>query len=133
MNEKYARIISLPHYVSKTRERMTDLERAAQFAPFAALSGFEDEVEEEARITEGRAVLDDGEIERLDLKLRHLCAGRGETMAKITFFLSDARKSGGSYVSKMGYVSEVDRISQKLILSDGTVIAINDIYDIEIT
>ena len=132
MTEKYERIILRPHYVSKSRSRMADVDRAAQFAPYVALSGFEDEVNEEARITEKRRFLDESEIERIDEKFRMLSALGEEYERRVTYFVNDNKKSGGAYHDKIGRVRKIDSCTGRIIFTDGTNIPINTVTDIEI-
>ena len=132
MNEKYERIISRPHHVSKSRSRMADVDRAAQFAPYAALSGFEDEVNEEARITEKRKFLDESEIERIDEMLRMISELGEESEVRVTHFVKDNKKSGGAYLDKIGRVRNIDSYTGRIIFTDGTNIPINTVTDIEI-
>jgi len=129
LNEKYEKILHSPHHTSRTRVRMSESDRAAQFAPYAALSGFEDEVREEARITERRVILDECEIERLDGKLRIL-SDFPETEALITYFVNDSKKTGGSYLTRRGRVKSIDKDNGQIILTDGVVIPITCITDI---
>ena len=131
MTEKYERILSHPHHVSAERKRMSLHDRAAQFAPFAALTGFEASVEEEARLTEARIELDEYEIERLDRKLELLREQVSEASFAITYFIPDGRKKGGAYVTKKGAVKRIDEYERRLVVEDGTVIPIDDIINIE--
>ena len=132
MTEKYERILTHPHHTSDTRRRMSAAERAAQFAPYAALSGFDKEVSEEARITVSKNSLDEDEIARLDLMLRRLSAERAAAVARITYFEVDPFKSGGNYRVKQGRISDVDPYSGSIIFTDGYTVSIDMITDIEI-
>lgn len=98
MTEKYEDIINLPHHVSETRPQMSMLDRAAQFSPFAALSGYDDAVKEAGRLTDNRVELGDEGQDLLDRKLQYLqeiIADRPEI--SVTFFIPDEKKPGGSY------------------------------------
>ena len=132
MNEKYERIINRPHHISVTKRRMPEIDRAAQFAPYAALSGFESEVNEEARLTEKRKNLDDYEIERLNEKLRLVLSLGAEICVCITHFVADERKAGGAYIESVGSVKSIDSYAGCVIFTDGRNIPINSIFDIEI-
>ncbi|MBQ4107778.1 MAG: hypothetical protein IJC80_00100 [Clostridia bacterium] len=99
MNEKYEKIINLPHHVSKTRPQMSVHDRAAQFAPYSALSGYEDAVEETARLTDRKIELDEYEKERINANLLAFLSAPIGTRAKITYFRPDNKKSGGAYFS----------------------------------
>ena len=130
MNEKYEKIIRLPHKQSDTRKHMSLHDRAAQFAPFAALTGYEASIGEEARLTSRRLDLDEYEIERLDRKLRLIAEHLGEMRVAITYFVPDARKSGGRYVTKTGEVIKIDEYQKTVIMNDRTVIPIEEIINI---
>ena len=132
MEEKYEKIACLPHHVSRTRRRMEIKDRAAQFAPYAALVGFGDVVAEAARITEERAIQDEGEIERINRLLTYILTNEKRTKAEFTYFVKDERKSGGAYVKKTGYAVSVDEVKQRLIFSDKTFLSIGDIVQINL-
>ena len=128
----YGDIIDLPHHVSKTRPPMPMLNRAAQFAPFAALTGYEAAVEETARLTEDEAYLDESEITALNEKLARIEAllpQRPEM--QITYFLPDERKAGGSFETVTGPVRKIDRITQQLVMESGEQIPLARLVAIE--
>lgn len=105
--------------------------RAAQFSPFAALTGYEAAVQETARLTDTRAQLDDGQIEVINRQLVSLKAHIGEQpTAAITYFLPDSRKEGGAYQTVSGAVRKIDEMAQLLWMADGTKIPIPDIYEV---
>lgn len=125
----YSDILHLPHPVSSTRRRMTAEERAAQFAPFAALTGFGAVIVETARTTDARIELDDGAREELDARLRVLQEHRADRPpVAVTYFVPDERKEGGAYVTALGEVKKLDPIARTLVLTDGSSIALDDIY-----
>ncbi|MBO4914943.1 MAG: hypothetical protein J5449_07030 [Oscillospiraceae bacterium] len=127
----YDDILDMPHHVSSSHPHMSLLDRAAQFAPFKALTGYEDDVDETARLTDSRIVLDEALIEQLDARLQIIeedIDKRPEV--SITFFIPDSRKSGGSYETINCKVKKLDPIHRSLILCDGRNIAIDDIVDI---
>ena len=129
--EKYADIIGLPRHVSPTRTPMSMEARAAQFAPFAALTGYGDEIRETGRLTGRRIEPDEDRKAELDAALRILhdrTAGR--PFARITFFLPDPLKEGGSYVTAEGRVKRIDPLERNVTMEDGTVIPIGDIIDL---
>ena len=129
---RYDDMLDLPHHVSPTRRRMTNLERAAQFAPFAALTGFDDAIEETARQTIRQ--VEPGEAERLELdrKLRVVQDRLGERpVLSITYFVPDAYKAGGRYDTVTAPVRRLLAEEYALQLEDGRAIAIEDIVDIE--
>lgn len=129
---KYDDIISLPHYTSTKRAHLSTAQRSAQFASFAALKGFEDEIAETARVTEERVVLDENEIEALNDALQYISYNLNEIAeVSITYFVPDKLKLGGAYVTKVGKINKIDSITRVLTL-DTHQILINDIFKIEI-
>ena len=127
----YDDIIHLPHHVSTLHPQMSLYDRAAQFAPFKALTGYEDDVEETARLTDDRIELDEERIEQLDARLQLLEEHLAETpTVSITFFRPDAHKDGGSYETATGVVKKVDTVRRVIVLRDGREIAIGDVYGI---
>ena len=131
-NQRYDDIINLPHHVSSKRPQMPILERAAQFLPFSALTGYEDAVKETARLTDTRIELEESEKDLLNTKLHVLLDNLAtEPKVKITYFLPDGRKSGGKYVSKMGTLKKMDLYNRQIKLEDETVIPFDDIFAIE--
>ncbi len=132
MSDKYKDIINLPHYTSKTRTRMSRFNRAAQFSPFAALTGYEDAVKETARFTNERVELDEYHISMINNKLSLALEKKDmKPFLSITFFRPDIRKKGGEYLTVSGVIRRVDEIKRSLVMEDGTIIPINNIYDID--
>ncbi len=130
-SEDYSDIIHLPHPEPKNHPRMSMQNRAAQFAPFAALTGYEDVIQETGRLTDGFIELDEDDKERLNLKVAELMARIEEhPSVTITYFIPDSRKAGGSYSTLSGRLKSIDEIQQALILEDGTVIPFNRIFNI---
>ncbi len=134
-NEKAGRyddIIDMPHHVSKTRPRMASADRAAQFSPFAALTGYEAVVEEAARLTETKSELTDDQKALLDEKLRMIAEHIDKApLLTIKYFLPDAKKAGGAYLDVHGTVKHIDAIEHTVIMSDKTRIPIENIRSIE--
>ena len=129
---RYDDIINLRHYSSPARPRMSRMNRAAQFAPFAALTGYDAAVTETARLTDKRHELTEDERIMLSEKLHILSENEQDRpVVRITYFLPDIRKSGGSYEAVTGAVRRIDEGEMKIIFTDGTRIDIADIYDIE--
>ena len=136
----YADIIDKPHWQSPTRPHMSLYDRAAQFAPFAALTGYDDMVEEEARLVDNRIELDSSELETLNRKLEIIAdaiEGGGSPEVSVTYFVPDLLKEGGSYKTITEVIKRVDNISRKLVLERKTGVAemnmtidINDILEI---
>lgn len=131
MSDEYEDIINHPHHVSSRHTPMTLLNRAAQFAPFAALTGYDEAVKETARYTDDEAELDESRLEILNERLRLLQSMRSERpVVTVTFFQSDERKTGGAYVAATGSVKNTDDYERAVFMEDGTVIPIDRIIDI---
>ena len=131
MNEKYERIVGLPHKQSSTRKHMSLHDRAAQFAPFAALTGYESSIQEKSRLTTQRLEIDEYEIEQLNYKLQIIAEHLGDMKVAITYFVPDALKSGGVYITKSGMVKQIDEYTKTVIMTDKTTIPIDEIINIE--
>ncbi len=130
----YDDIIDLPHHVSSTRPRMPMIDRAAQFQPFRALTGYEDAVRETARLTDRRMELTEEEKARLDAALQRLMDSiSSRPQVSVTWFQPDKRKAGGAYVTTTGRLKKIDDLEGVLILLGGERIVIEDILDIQIT
>lgn len=127
---RYDDIINLPHPTSANHPRMSLYDRAAQFSPFAALTGHDAAIKETARLTEQKIELSEDTISRLNEKLQ-IVADHLETEVTITYFVPDERKSGGAYVSYTGIVRRIDDYEHTLIMTDKTVIPIEQISEIE--
>ena len=131
MSDHYEDIISHLHYQSPEHARMSMENRAAQFSPFAALTGYEEAVEETARLTEEKRDLDETRIEELNGLLQELLrAHKEECTVIITYFVPDDKKVGGRYESVTGNVKKVDTLKSRLSLEDGTKIDLDCIRDI---
>ncbi len=131
MNE-YEDIIHLPHHVSKKHPQMSMSDRAAQFSPFAALTGYDDAVEETARLTDRRIELDEYEMQHLDERLQKLAALAEEhPEISVSYFLPDARKDGGAYITVTGHVKKIENFARKIILTDGTSIPIREVIAVD--
>ena len=127
----YDDIINLPHHTSPTRPRMSMIDRAAQFSPFAALTGYDAAVKETARLTDWRIELDEYEKAALDERLCLLQEHLKEfPQVTITYFQPDARKSGGSYLSVTGSVKKIDNYEKCIVMTDKQKIAIDDVMEI---
>jgi len=128
---KYADIIGLPHHTSRTRPRMSVSARAAQFAPFAALTGYGAAVDETARLTDDMIVLDENAKAMLDGKLLIIADHIAEhPEITVTYFEPDKKKSGGAYVSVTGQVKEIDEYERVVRLCDGLKIPTRQIFGI---
>lgn len=127
---KYDDIINIPRPVSKTRKHMSNHDRAAQFAPFAALTGYDEAVSETARLTDSATELDEYEKEEINRRLCYL-RDNMDTTVKITFFVPDDKKEGGEYKTTEAAVVKIRDYEKELILNTGEVIAIDKIAAIE--
>lgn len=131
---KYDDIIHLPHHVSSTRAHMPMLDRAAQFMPFRALTGYEDAVQETARLTDEKIELTEDEKNLLDRELQKLADRIDDhPQVTLTWFRPDKRKAGGAYVTTTGQLKKIDDLEGALILVSGERIVIEDILDIQVT
>lgn len=130
-NEKYKDIINLPHHVSKKHPQMTIENRAAQFAPFAALVGHDEAVKETARLTTNKKEIDNDLKNILDKKLQMINENITNTPeATITYFVPDKKKEGGQYLTITEKVKKIDTYKQVIILENKEQININDIIEI---
>lgn len=128
----YDDIINLPHHVSKIRPQMSMLDRAAQFSPFSALTGYDAAIKETGRLTDEKIELDEDTKAALDMKQAYLIEMIDEQPEiTIIYFLPDARKSGGAYVTVTGNLKRFDEYERLLILTNGKKIPMDDIINIE--
>jgi len=128
----YEDIVNLPPHISKKHPQPSMMDRAARFAPFAAITGYEEMVLEEARVTEERIDLDEGALALLNEKLNIIQEFLDEEPeVTITYFEPDKKKSGGAYVSATGTVKRIDEYEHIVLMNDGKKIYIESIYDIE--
>lgn len=132
MNPCYDDLLFLPHPRSMNRRPMPRIGRAAQFAPFAALSGYDDAVQETARLTDCRTEPDTEQLALMNEKIHALLEIiRDQPQITITYFEPDSRKSGGAYLNVTGRIRRVDDINRQIILTDRTVIAMDSICEID--
>ena len=127
---QYNDIINLPHHQSATRPHMSNYDRAAQFSPFAALTGHDEAIKETARITDRKIELDEYTKEDLNSKLQIIGDNLGTEVA-ITYFQPDEKKSGGAYLTITGCVKRIDEYEHLVIMTDGKKINIDDIYNLQ--
>ena len=129
---KYKDIIDLPHHQSLRRPRMAMIDRAAQFSPFAALTGHNDAIIETARLTDRKIELDEGTKSIINEKIQMISDFLFEKpTVTFTHFEPDIKKEGGTYLNTTGTVKKIDEFKREIILSDGRIILIEHIYDIE--
>lgn len=131
MTDHYEDIVHLQHPTSSKHPRMAALDRAAQFSPFAALSGYEGAIRETARWTDEKAELDEDQVATLDRKLRLLAEHLPECPeVSITYFQADAKKRGGAYKVAAGAVKKIDAAEGTIIMMNAARIPITDICEI---
>ena len=132
MKNDYSDIIDHPHYVSKTRPQMSELERAAQFSPFAALTGYDAAISETGRLTDEKIELGEETKAVLDMKQQYLLDMiSDQPEITVTYFIPDTKKSGGAYVSVTGNLKRIDEYERLMLLTTGEKIPLDDIMDIE--
>lgn len=132
MMNPYDDIINLPHHTSASRPHMSAHDRAAQFSPFAALTGYDSAITETARLTDKRVELD--EYSKADLNERLCIIQRQmdeQTEVSITYFQPDKKKSGGAYFTATGCVKKIDEYERTVVMQDDTKIPIDDIFEID--
>lgn len=131
-SRKYDETIDLPHHVSKTRPQMPMSDRAAQFSPFAALTGYDAAVKETGRLTDEKIELDEESLTALNVRYQMLTdALEKRPEVRITYFKPDERKAGGAYVTTAGAVRKIDDFEQTIIMQDGTRIPMGDVLSLE--
>ena len=131
-NDNYEDIINLPHYEPK-HKRMSMSVRSAQFAPFSALTGFNDEVKETERLVDKKVLLDEDEKIKINNKLLEILKNiKDKPQIKITYFIKDERKKGGKYITIIDNVKKINMIDKYIMLESKTKIHFKDIFDIEV-
>ncbi len=131
MSGKYDDIINLPHHVSPTRPPMSMQDRAAQFSPFAALTGYDAAIHETARLTDRKIDLGEDARAALDRKMDWLRSQlANQPTITIVYFVPDERKEGGTYRTCEGKLRQIDEAEQVLCLADGTRIPFEDVFDL---
>jgi hypothetical protein len=132
MTGEYDDIINLPRHVSTTHPPMAAMDRAAQFSPFAALTGYDAAIKETARLTDERVELDEYAKAALNDRLQIMADRLKEhPEIAITYFQPDAKKYGGAYVTAVGTVKKIDEYERIVVMTDGTAFFIDDIISIE--
>ena len=133
METNYDDIINLPHHVSKNRPHMSNYDRAAQFSPFAALKGYDDEIDEAARLTDEKWDIDGERVTDINEKLLLLKdIVKQHPLVKIVYFVKDEKKAGGSYQTVEAQLKKLSEYDRKLFLDNGLALNFDDIYSIEL-
>lgn len=127
----YSDIINLPHHKSKKHPPMSMEARAAQFAPFAALTGYEDNIKETARLTDNKIIIDEEEKEILNAKLITIEENiNNNPKIEITYFIKDSKKEGGKYITSNIHIKKIDKLNSYIYTKENVIININDIINI---
>lgn len=130
--EKYEDIINLPHHVSSTRPQMSMLDRAAQFSPFAALTGYDAAIKETGRLTDEKIEMDEESFKALNIKFQILHDHMDEEPeVTVVYFKPDERKAGGAYLRQTGVVKKIQEFERQIVLVSGAVIPMDEVQDIE--
>lgn len=134
MNKSYQDIIDLPYQKSTRHPHMARIDRAAQFAPFAALTGHKEVIKETARITEEKRILDDNKKFILNNNLKAIISKIDQQpLIKVVYFQEDKTKQGGQYLTIINQIKKVDEYNRVIILVNSSRIKIDDIYEIELS
>ncbi len=132
MTKTYEDIIYLPHHVSTKHPHMSAIDRAAQFSPFAALTGYGEAIKETARLTGERVELDEYTKDALSDRLQIIADRINEHLEiVITYFRPDAKKNGGTYITTISTVKKIDEYERVIVMTDGTAIPIDEIISID--
>lgn len=132
MKDLYEDIINLPHHVSETRPQMSMIDRAAQFSPFAALTGYDAAIKETGRLTDEKIEMDEEALNILNMKFQLLVDRLAdEPEITFTYFKPDERKAGGAYIDVTGKVKKVDDFERLIVMQNGTKMPMDDILNIE--
>jgi len=128
---KYEDIINLPHYELKNHERMSIYSRSAEFAPFAALTGYKESIKETSRLTNNKKEISEDVKELINIKLQEIENNiKEKPYIEVIYFKNDKIKQGGEYIEYQGNIKKIDLINRKLIFIDNKRIDLNSIYEI---
>jgi len=134
-SSKYNDIIDLDYSKSTRHAHMSMHDRAAQFSPFAALTGYDSQVQEAARLTERYRELDNYDLDKLDMQINRLLSLDNYKAVPVTiyYFLADEKKEGGKYLPLTGCIKKIDIINKEIIMDNDKHISFKYIYDIQIS
>ena len=128
----YDDIINMPRHISSKHPQMKIIDRAAQYAPFAALTGHKESIDEASRITDSKKELDENQKEILNNKLNYILLNLDKLFEiKITYFQADLKKSGGKYITVLANIKKIDEYNKVLVLNNGMKIKLDDLYWLE--
>ena len=132
MRENYEDIINLPYHVSATKPQMSMIDRAAQFSPFAALTGYDAAIKETGRLTDEKIEMDEEALNILNMKFQILARSLDdEPEVTFTYFKPDERKAGGAYLTASGVVKKIDDFERMIVMQNGMKMPMDDILNIE--
>lgn len=124
----YEEIVNLPHHVSFSHPAMSMHDRAAQFSPFAALTGYDDAIDETARLTETKRELSAEDLEKLNRQIKYLSEHiKEQPLVAVEYFVPDERKEGGSYKKKSGRLRRIDQVMREMEFTDRVKISFDDV------
>ena len=130
---EYDDIINLPHHRSVKRPHMSIYQRAAQFAPFAALTGYDAAIDETSRLTDQKLELSDEQADNLNAQIQRIIENVADKpQVEITYFVPDNHKSGGEYVTVTECVRRVDDHNREIVFTDGMTVGIDDVWNIRV-
>ena len=132
MEKKYEDMVYMPHHVSLRHPHMSRRNRAAQFAPFAAITGHDEAIGEVARYVEEKIELDDNQKELVDNELRAILNSTEPKKVSIIYFEKDKRKKGGRYLIVHGYIEKFDEKTREIVVTEDRRILLDDVYDIKV-
>ncbi len=131
--ERYADIIDLPHHTSSKHPRMSAIARAAQFSPFAALTGYDAEIKETERLTDEKIELDEDSVNDINAKLQYIKDNIDDNPEiTVEYFVPDEKKSGGAYLTLNDRVRIIDEYERSIVFVSGKRVMIDDIYRINL-
>ena len=131
-HSKYDDIINLAHHKSQKRKPMDSYMRAAQFAPFSALTGYEETIYETGRETDEKVILDENQKDEINYRLTYLLSCKDEDiMSRITYYVPDKTKNGGKYVTVCDVIAKYNDVNKSILTKRGMEISIDDVLSLE--
>ena len=130
--DKYKKIINRKHHISVNRPQMSLLDRAAQFSPFDALTGYKESIKETSRLTDKKIELSDEDKEVINSLLLYIINNNIKENIEVIYFVPDIKKDGGKYINYIGSVRIINTVEQNIYFNDGKIININDVIKLNI-